>query len=792
MIYNALIEKDMFNILLNEEGFFGDEIKKEFIKFISNEDDESSLRFIAAKSIDFGALAQLRIGQIYLALAKDESFNDLIRSKVGEVSTTETSQITGEATVIFTLCESDDVYYCTNVGEGCYGGVITKSGLTQEQCRDERKTRLTDNSACNANPDTTTFFSPWNRDDVCHKRSQGSSSCYYTGGALPKTCESCGGNDASRKQCFVYLSEDECEKWDPCVFNCEWKDNRCVSVGTSGKEDEVNDATDNAPAPDGPAAPIGQNEFALKYSDNFFSSARLYIEDLGLDEYYINDGKLLDIKNMETIDLDYPILKGSNSFDYYVGYVGQDGKFNIVQGEENEALLERMNVDPKLISLLFSEEKDGSYTLDTPNTLVNREELEKDTTGGQTTLTVATRSVILSKEQGEVILSKFVPDKDGILAYDPASAVADVLYYKYDNGWLWSSEKTNWNVVQSSEGENNAQQVLPQSHREFIGYLENYNPSIDAVKDAVLVATVNKFDEPASDGTYSYNSIPENLADTTYYREDTSNTWVWSFDKLNWNPVSSNSDSTEDNRLTQEQIDIINSLTFVQSTEERFSQVQSIFSRGLNGKTIVLDPGHGGDDGGTTHNENGNVIKESDLVLDISNKLKGEFEKNGATVFMTRNDDSNISLFRRKQIANSYNPDLFLSVHVNNLKTGCVDGTEAYVFCAEDEVSLQDGVTNFVSLNQCKIKNEYYDESLRAAREIQPLIVNYIGTKNRGISGADLSVLQDSLGVSVEAPAILVELGYLCSPGDRAKLLDLRTQEKIVLSIVDGANQFFA
>ena len=179
-------------------------------------------------------------------------------------------------------------------------------------------------------------------------------------------------------------------------------------------------------------------------------------------------------------------------------------------------------------------------------------------------------------------------------------------------------------------------------------------------------------------------------------------------------------------------------------------------------------------------------------MLEVSKKLKGEFEKNGAVVFMTRNDDSSISLFQRKQIANSYNPDLFLSVHINNLQTGCVDGTEAYVFCAEDKESLQDGVTNFVSLNQCKIKNEYYDESLRAAQEIQPLIVNDIGTKNRGISGADFSVLQDSLGFSVEAPAILVELGYLCSPTDRTKLLDVGTQEKIALSIVEGANQFFA
>ena len=802
VIYNALIEKDMFNILLNEEGIFGDEIKKEFIKFISNEDDESSLRFIAAKSIDFGALAQLRIGQIYLALAKDESFNELIRSKVGEVSTTETSQITGEATATFTLCVSDDVYYCVNDEEmgyyeeigyfPCYGGSVSKRELTQEQCRIERGSKLVDSNAC-SDINAGTIFSPSSHNkDVCHQRTKDMGSCLYNSKTSPNLltlneCFSC--NTVQREKCSAYKDEVECEKWDPCVFDCAWSEDKCVSVKAYREAQILNEATNSAPAPDVPTVPDGQ-DFILKYSDKFFSSARLYIEYPGLDKYYINNGKLLDIKNMGIIDADYPILKGSNSFDYYVGYVDQDGKFNIAQGEKNEALLERMDVDPKLISLLFSEEKDGTYQLDNENKFVNKVS-GNEATGGQTTLTVPTRSVILSKEQGEVILSTFVPDKDGILVYDPASAVADALYYKYDNGWLWSSEKTNWNLVQSAEGENNAQQALPQSHREFIGYLENYNPTIDAVKDAVLVATVNKFDGPAPDSTYSYTPVSESSVDTTYYKEDISKTWEWSFDKVNWNPVASTSDTADGNMLTQEQIDIINSLNFAQLSENS-NQLQPIFSIGLNGKTIVIDSGHGGTDGGTTHNENGRVIKESDLVLDISKKLKGEFEKNGATVFMTRNDDSYISLYRRKQIANSYNPDLFLSVHINNLQTECVDGTEAYVFCAEDEDSLQDGVTNFVSLNQCKIKNEYYDESLRAAQEIQPLIVNYIGTKNRGISGADFSVLQDSLGVSVEAPAILVELGYLCSPGDRVKLLDVGTQEKIALSIVDGANQFFA
>lgn len=406
------------------------------------------------------------------------------------------------------------------------------------------------------------------------------------------------------------------------------------------------------------------------------------------------------------------------------------------------------------------------------------------------------------KEEGEKVLSKLIPDRSGsIFEYDPSKSVAtDSLYYKFNGNWLWSSDKNNWEPVSlfDTEETSNGLFTLPRAQRDFISYLENYNPTIDAVQDKVLVSTIDKLDGPAPDGTYAYlpeTGIPVAI---TYYRENNQN-WEFSFDKTDWKPVASAFDTVRADTLVKDQIDIFNSLNFAQSTEQIGSS-RSIFSVGLNGKRIVIDPGHGGIDRGTSYNVNGRVIKESDLVLEISKKLKAEFEKNGAIVFMTRDDNTNFDLlpekklgfYTRKKIANSYNSDLFLSIHVNDLETGCSDGTQIFIYCAENYKSLGNDKSDFVSLGKCNIKNEYFDESLKAAQEIQPLIVNYIGTKNKGISGADFSVLQDDLGVKVEAPAMLIELGYLCDAGDRAKLLDIGTQEKIAISVVEGTNQYFA
>ena len=72
------------------------------------------------------------------------------------------------------------------------------------------------------------------------------------------------------------------------------------------------------------------------------------------------------------------------------------------------------------------------------------------------------------------------------------------------------------------------------------------------------------------------------------------------------------------------------------------SVVKANNSLELVGKTIYIDPGHGGFDPGANYKD----IKESDINLEISKILKRELEKNGATVYLTRDKFISLSLVR--------------------------------------------------------------------------------------------------------------------------------------------------
>ena len=96
-------------------------------------------------------------------------------------------------------------------------------------------------------------------------------------------------------------------------------------------------------------------------------------------------------------------------------------------------------------------------------------------------------------------------------------------------------------------------------------------------------------------------------------------------------------------------------------------------SKLLNQRVIVLDPGHGGLDNGATVAG----VDEDTLNLKISFALKEELESRGATVYMTRTDDQDMTkrnynyskqddMYLRALQVDAYQPDLFLSIHLNS------------------------------------------------------------------------------------------------------------------------------
>lgn len=103
------------------------------------------------------------------------------------------------------------------------------------------------------------------------------------------------------------------------------------------------------------------------------------------------------------------------------------------------------------------------------------------------------------------------------------------------------------------------------------------------------------------------------------------------------------------------------------------------FSVASNKMTIVLDPGHGGNDGGASKTHNGRNYVEKNLNLSIAKYCKAELETYaGVTVYMTRSTDTYVGLEDRVNYAKSKGANVFISIHNNSMSDSGTHGAEVY------------------------------------------------------------------------------------------------------------------
>ncbi|WP_022793454.1 N-acetylmuramoyl-L-alanine amidase [Marinococcus halotolerans] len=176
----------------------------------------------------------------------------------------------------------------------------------------------------------------------------------------------------------------------------------------------------------------------------------------------------------------------------------------------------------------------------------------------------------------------------------------------------------------------------------------------------------------------------------------------------------------------------------------------------LRGKTVVIDPGHGGYDGGAA----ANGLEEKDIVLDTGMKLKRDLEAMGATVVMTRESDRYLSLDERTQVANNADADAFVSVHVN---AGGGVGDESYWY-GEHEA----------------------ERSERLAEDVQERLIEATGAVDRGVHEGNFQVIRDT-----DIPAILAEIGFIDSSTDAANLSEEDYLDDTSEGLTGGVDQFF-
>ena len=189
----------------------------------------------------------------------------------------------------------------------------------------------------------------------------------------------------------------------------------------------------------------------------------------------------------------------------------------------------------------------------------------------------------------------------------------------------------------------------------------------------------------------------------------------------------------------------------------------------LAGKLIVVDPGHGGRDTGARDEFRTGQVYEKDITLAIGRRVRNVLTANGATVLMTRNDDSFPPLMSRPAFANDHHADYFVSIHADSFGSqNARTGTTVYFHA-------QNGLCRQMAADIGR-------------RVSQVSGIPYNGIKSDTIRFATgFGVLRGS-----GMPAILVETGYMNNDDDLAKLRDDATQQKIAEGIVAGIRDFIA
>lgn len=176
----------------------------------------------------------------------------------------------------------------------------------------------------------------------------------------------------------------------------------------------------------------------------------------------------------------------------------------------------------------------------------------------------------------------------------------------------------------------------------------------------------------------------------------------------------------------------------------------------LRSKTIVIDPGHGGIDNGTT-GAGGTLEKE--LTLRTAQLLSDKLKAAGANVLLTRSNDTFLPLPSRVRLASVHQSDAFISLHYDSNIERSVRGMTGYYYHSYQ-----------------KKLAEYVYNSTNAQTRL----------KSRGVRSGDYHVIREN-----KRQAVLMELGYLSNPAEEMTLTSGQFQENAATGMYNGLARYF-
>lgn len=180
-------------------------------------------------------------------------------------------------------------------------------------------------------------------------------------------------------------------------------------------------------------------------------------------------------------------------------------------------------------------------------------------------------------------------------------------------------------------------------------------------------------------------------------------------------------------------------------------------SLSVQGVTVMIDPGHGGEDPGTTSG----TVDEKDITLKVALLVRDYLKECGANVIMTREDDTFINKYDRAALANEKEADLFLSIHCNYLEDNPeISGVETYYM-------------------------ENADDGMELATAVHEQVLSVTGADDMYVRTNDFVVIRET-----NMTAALIEIGYLSNAQDVKLLSQKEYQQKMAYGIAAGITAY--
>jgi N-acetylmuramoyl-L-alanine amidase len=194
-------------------------------------------------------------------------------------------------------------------------------------------------------------------------------------------------------------------------------------------------------------------------------------------------------------------------------------------------------------------------------------------------------------------------------------------------------------------------------------------------------------------------------------------------------------------------------------------------------QTIVLDPGHGGDEPGY-HVGSRN---EKTYTLLLAQELQQQLVRAGFRVSLTRTRDAYVDLPTRPLIAQKRNADLFISLHFNAAISSVATVRGIEVYCMTPAGAPSSNAQGAGAGTGSYPGNANNDKNAYLAYQLQKTLVRDLQTEDRGMRRARFWVLRDAV-----MPAVLIESGYMSHPDEGRKIFDAAYRRQLAKSIVQG------